>query len=257
MNHISEYSPYIYLKKIDNERYRIFVTILHYRNQTVELRGKPKVFYANGSAILNFDIKGGTNEGTRPTERHHASEILLPTLDTKVAFDPNSFFIEVNTNCYLNEQSPDRITLKQSLKVLYTDADDQLGSTHEDIALQSPYLFLTNPSSEIGSNPEQYNPFCLLFVKGFAMKKASYQQDTDGVFIQELQLAKKRDSGEIQMIEPSTIPANTNEYLDLDEVTGYFETLVFENSAGRANEPIKRKGKLRNVSADVNPTKFS
>ena len=257
MNYIKNYSPYVYLNRISEDRYSIFVTICYFSGQTIQPVGASNVFHTNGSSTLTFEIRGKSpEENAIPSKRYHVCEFLQPISEHGSSFDPKSFCIKVNTKCYFDQADDDNnIDEEYTIKVLYEDADEESITVVNDIALNSPYLYLNNPSSEI-ERSVLYNPYCLVFIKGVIIDFISHKETAEGVFEQKLQLIGKNNSSyDIEMIAPIRIPANSTVYTDEEEVTGYFETIIYHKKSKKGKKK-KRKGRLRNASADGNPTKF-
>ncbi len=253
MKTISEYSPYVYLNKTTEDTYFLGIAILHYQGQSVELVGEVP-YYADGTTMLQFKVKGHAYQGNNPNLMMYPYYIVLnPYEKYGKDFDLQSFQIEVEVKNRTSRLNGNGGSKSKKIKILYQDADEAPFTLENDFALHSPYLYLNNPLRELGGSPEKFRPYCLIFGKGYQALSKPFHPNGDGVYEQTIELFEdSSQEEEVIMIDPQSINSNGSIYADYDEITGYFETVVYQNRSANNG----RKGKLRNVSADGDSNPF-
>ena len=247
---IRRYVPYVYLQRKHEDHYVIFICIPCYENQTIKLLGDKKPLYPHGTTIINLGISGEEpDQHDAPLAYYHTYETLKPCSEYGESYNPESFGIEVNTIYDLEYPDSEEVDSKcHTTKVLYGHADEQDVTIENKIALQSPYLYLNNPTAGMGNN-NQYLPACLLFLKNHVLESTSCQNG-NGVFKQMLYL-RESNTEEMGMINPIEIPSNSYEYFETGEVKGHFETTVYMDSSDQSDPKEEKTGILRNISADI------
>lgn len=254
MKIISEYAPYVYLNRSAEDTYLLCITILHYEGQVVEIVGEAP-YFADGTTMLQFNITGQSHQNQDSTLMRFPYHIVLnPYERYGNNFDLQSFLIEVEVKNSINPLNGNGPIDSKKIKILYQDADEASFDLANNFALNSPYLYLNNPLSEIGGSQEDFNPFCLIFVKGYQASTKPSLTNVDGIYEQTIDLTKdpNLNNEAVVMINPQCIHSNGSSYSDYGEISGYFETIVYQNRS-LANG---RKGKLRNVSADGDSNPF-
>ena len=277
-DYVKMYAPYVFLAKGATEisEYDIFVCVPHKSGQRVVHTPLPaEKMYSNGKTFLEFRIEG-KGVGKAGNDRFFKRISLDPdkiAQSNGYTFDDTRFCVEVTTKRQQNAATP-----MQTIQVFYRDTyDDALPA--EQIAFDSPYLYLINPNEGTGNQIYEYAPYCLVPLKDFgqgeSLKQNYVEDETTGECQQEIVLSllspeepavgsaadvagvEATDVDNYREILLRDIEVNSQVYKDMQKTQGWFEVTVSYPAVDAVRAPVpKRKGRLTNASSDPNPTSF-
>lgn len=265
-DYVKLYAPYVFLTEGANGagEFDLFVCIPYKIGETV---AQTDLSYSNGKTFLQFSISGQGGRGNQ-TSRFFKRVSLNPAQAAKAdgyTFDESRFSVEVST---MHQQ------VTHTIQVFYRDKNTEVLPS-EQIAFDSPYLYLVNPHEVNGNRIYEYIPYCLVPLKNFDQGNPlvqTYSEDEDsGECQQEIVLSAlvpgtpsvgtADDPNGVSAAEIvnyrevvlEELKANKEYYRDAQQVEGGFEVIV--------NYPVpgtkKRKGRLTNASSDQNPIAFN
>lgn len=272
MSEVRVHAPYVCLVKVDAaaELYDLYVTIPHYA--TDQVSGGNLIEYGNGTTLIRFDVINHHSAVGFFTGDYHQVRIPLAPNRPEYTFNPAAFSIRVDCTHHSSGTATSR--------VYYTDADVNPNLGTGKLALNYPYLYLTNPNTVLGAPLNDFKPYCLFFLdNGFVANGFQQGSDALGSFTQEIVLSKSASaptpagatpplSGPVGLpmpralaaaaspalitaIAPANIAANIASYQDNGPIDGNFDVFVTATTLSR-----RRRGRLRNADADENPNSF-
>jgi len=264
-DYVKLYAPYVFLAEgaAGVSKFDLFVCIPYRIGETVT---QTNLTYTNGKTFLQFSITG-TATPAMTSSRFFKRVALNPdqaATSGNYNFDPARFCVEVST-------SFQQVT--HTIQVFYRDANpEELPS--EQVAFDSPYLYLVNPHEVNGSEIYEYIPYCLVPLKNFDQGDPlayKYSEDEDaGECLQEIVLSsllpntppvgnttnpngvESVNIANYREVTVRSMRVNEEVYRDARRTEGWFETTIIYPEAGGK----KRKGKLTNASSDPNSTSF-
>ena len=269
-DYVKLYAPYVFLTEGANgvSEYDIFVCIPYTIGETVT---QTNITYSNGKTFLQFSITGAGVTGSQ-TSRFFKRVSLNPDQAARAgryAFDENRFCVEVST---IHQQ------VTHTIQVFYGDKNLEVLPS-EQIAFDSPYLYLVNPHEVNGNQIYEYIPYCLVPLKNFDQGNPliqTYSEDENAGECQQEILLSELSPGTPSVgtaINPNgvsatevanyreimleSVTANKEYYKDAQRVEGWFEVTVNYPTLGAKAEVKKRKGRLTNASSDQNPISFN
>ncbi|MEM9920997.1 MAG: hypothetical protein AAF990_23050 [Bacteroidota bacterium] len=267
--HIVLFAPYIYVYKQQRDQYYVFITIVHYEGQKVELLSECPA-YVGSYTCLDFTVENpAPGEALFTRKLKHTSFMhSIKSISAFEDFNLETFCIKAQVRYPNRDGHP---TLGIPTLYYFEDADTgELPRMYGKIALNVPYQLLKNPSNteyfliENGEEEDSFNlneifdPKCLIFSNDHKLNHhKSGHSNGDGNYKQEIWLdplesAEDADE-EPRLIAFENIHANSSYYRDKEDIDGSFFTVVYHHRKG---EPRKRKGRLRNASAGSNPLGF-
>ncbi|MFN0016181.1 MAG: hypothetical protein ACKVU2_16700 [Saprospiraceae bacterium] len=250
-------APYIYLTKGPNEaKYTIFVYIPLLAGTVASRTGTP------GTLPLRFRVEDGANPNSFP---FYTKEELDPPENPPLLLEmKNEFGIEENhldkpivvevTHAATIIDSDTKPSYKVALPFSDADSEDAPGAAADLIAMNCPYLYLTNPNAEIGGTDPNYAPRCHIpLEQGIGFSASAVDNSENGKYIEIVVL---ESNGSTATEVPShLIKANQGIYSDDGRKTGRFEVIIPPIVTAAGAKP-RRRGRLPNRSSDTNPSSF-
>lgn len=244
---VRDHAPYLYLTKESENSTRKFVLFILVPVGV----GKKVVFnnvpsYNNGVTTVNVSIEDDTNG---VAGRYPYKLLLDYTSDTN--FNAASYCVRVITS-YTSNNTTKKLITKYIFQDV-SDVDPTEGNSIVNVAYECPYMYLTNPNTESGEPGNEYFPCCIILLNSFDFSDASCVPDSginDGRCHQTVNLKSGPPPAGVKEVDVDEIQANKRAYTDPDEVDQNFQVVV--------NYPDgkKKKGVIRNVSSDTNPSSF-
>lgn len=268
------YTPYSYLqasKQNDKEIYNLFLLIPVKRNRTIRFLDAET---HPASTIIQCEIVKGTDNTIVINNKNYAKKHYQFVHSTKAdkAFNPRNHEVTIVVKDHTASSIP---STKQTL--FYKDSDTApLLSLEENIAWQSPYVYLSQPEENLSPYRHSF-PKLLIPINEYNYRKNNEKilitSEWNGIFETDIMLFKGK-----RKIKRMISPAKTNKekFVDIGIVEGNFSVTItlldkeeqvatFKNNATTLDNGIattyarnggstrKKRARVRSKSANTTP----
>ncbi len=278
INHIRINAPYVFLvRKNTEDLYKAFVIVPTYGNISI---GAVTTLNLNGTHQIEIPIQLPVGALQTSVIKRHCMAfdgIQMPNMPPHTHSKPElTVIVQVplgyDDNQNTNDPAPNA---KRVTTVCFEDAFVANDNMPGDIALNSPYLYLSNPAALNSNKLEWFSGRCIVPVKtGSSLGAHACIPAVNAVrvnagpaqqsIVQELEIRTPlhlpADAG-VSYIDEALIDCNKGEYRDTEIIQGDFSvkvTTVYVNESGNvvASKEPPTTGSLPNQSSDTKPTSF-